>query len=185
MENLPQTGWSPLLTPAELATNHHHNFAAGLVTIAEFSQKKLCDIIKEGQASQELMALLCAPTTLKRRTIVPQVLLPVAQQQFTMEAYSLDGCHLNPGQICPKTFTSVLQRIQDIHMDALMCHKRLSVEINHRLPLPWEAVDLCDGSLFFSNYTRTHLNGPLAMLALPSIFYYIFKEPSIRIFAGK
>lgn len=31
------------------------------------------------------MALLCAPTTLKRRTIVPQVLLPVAQQQFTVE----------------------------------------------------------------------------------------------------
>lgn len=31
------------------------------------------------------MALLCAPTTLKRRTIVPQVLLLVAQQQFTME----------------------------------------------------------------------------------------------------
>lgn len=31
----------------------------------------------------------------------------------------------------------------------------------------------------------TLLSRPLEMLALPSIFYYIFKEPSIRIFAGK
>lgn len=42
---------------------------------------------------------------------------------------SLDSCHLNQRQICPKLFNPMLQPTQEVHVVAQICHKRLNVGI--------------------------------------------------------
>lgn len=59
---------------------------------------------------------------------------------------------------------------------------RVSFSPSPRLPLPWEAVDLCDESSFFSNYTRTHLNGKRFFSLFPSllVIWQVLENPVIN-----
>lgn len=59
---------------------------------------------------------------------------------------------------------------------------RVSFSPSPRLPLLREAVDLCDRTLFFSNYTRTHLNGKRFLALFPSllVIWQVLENPVIN-----